>query len=363
MSASAAAASAGLQAAPTGNYAGAPGERVLRPEFTGSAAEYFRIWIVNLFFTLITLGVYSAWAKVRKKRYFYGSTRIDGDSFDYFASPKAILKGRIVAVLLFLVYAFTSELYPASKFLFIGGFVLALPWLVVRTLAFNARNSAWRGLRFDFEATPREAVPVFLGMPLLVAVTGGIAYAWFAARYKSFVIAYHALGTTRFGCDLRGMDFFKVYLLAGLILIALLMPFGLVMNAMMKGLQMQESFEWLQFMIPAALMYLAYVTVYAYVRARTLNLQWNGASGPGLRFTSTLKAREMIPLYLGNLLAIAATAGLMIPWAVIRTLRYRLAHFTVTDVGGEIYTANPALERVGATGQEFGDIFNVDLGL
>ena len=35
--------------------------------FHGNGAEYFRIWIVNFLLTLLTLGVYSAWAKVRKK--------------------------------------------------------------------------------------------------------------------------------------------------------------------------------------------------------------------------------------------------------------------------------------------------------
>jgi uncharacterized membrane protein YjgN (DUF898 family) len=358
--AAAATATAGLQLTPTVT---AGRDRMLRPEFTGSASEYFRIWIVNLFFTLITLGIYSAWAKVRKKRYFYGSTRIDGDSFDYFGSPKAILKGRIVAVLLFLSYAFASELYPASKFAFIGVFVLALPWLVVRTLAFNARNSAYRGLRFDFEATPREAVPIYLGMPLLVVMTGGLAYAWFAARNKSFVVSHHALGTTRFDCDLRGMDFFKVYLLAGLMLIAFFVPFGMLMNFMMTKAELPENLEWASLVISAVLMYAVYAMVYSYVQARTLNLLWNGASGPGLRFASTLKARAMMRIYIGNLLAIVATVGLLIPWAVIRTLRYRLENFTITTHGDDTYAANPALERVGATGQEFGDIFNLDLGL
>ena len=338
-------------------------ERILRPEFTGSAAEYFRIWIVNLFFTLLTLGIYSAWAKVRKKRYFYGSTRIDGDTFDYFGSPKAILKGRIVAVLLFLIYVFTTELYPASRFAFMTVFLLALPWLVVRTLAFNARNSAYRGLRFDFVATPREAVPVYLGMPLLVGITAGLAYAWFAARSKAFVVSHHALGTTRFGCELRGSAFFKVYFLAFLLLIALLIPIGMVMGFAMTKLELPDGLAWLRFIVPAILVYAAYAIVYSYVQARTINLLWNGAHGPGLRFASTLKAREMMRLYIGNLIAIAATAGLMIPWAVIRTLRYRLEHFTLTDQGADTYEANPALERVGATGQEFGDIFTVDLGL
>ncbi|MEM9624119.1 MAG: DUF898 family protein, partial [Pseudomonadota bacterium] len=36
--------------------------------FTGDGTEYFRIWIVNLTLTLLTLGIYSAWAKVRTNR-------------------------------------------------------------------------------------------------------------------------------------------------------------------------------------------------------------------------------------------------------------------------------------------------------
>src|SRR5260370_28452580 len=91
-------------------------ERLVHREFTGTAAEYFRIWIVNLFFTLATLGIYSAWAKVRKRRYFYGSTRLDGDSFDYFASPKAILNGRIIALSVGASYGLPRALYPHSRY-------------------------------------------------------------------------------------------------------------------------------------------------------------------------------------------------------------------------------------------------------
>jgi uncharacterized membrane protein YjgN (DUF898 family) len=42
--------------------------------FTGGASEYFGIWIVNVLLSILTLGIYSAWAKVRNKRYFYGNT-------------------------------------------------------------------------------------------------------------------------------------------------------------------------------------------------------------------------------------------------------------------------------------------------
>ena len=37
-----------------------------RLRFTGSGGEYFRIWAVNRTLTVLTLGLYSAWAKVRR---------------------------------------------------------------------------------------------------------------------------------------------------------------------------------------------------------------------------------------------------------------------------------------------------------
>ena len=52
-------------------------------EFRGNGGEYFRIWIVNLLLTIVTLGIYSAWAKVRRLRYFYGNTYLDGHPFEF----------------------------------------------------------------------------------------------------------------------------------------------------------------------------------------------------------------------------------------------------------------------------------------
>ena len=338
-------------------------ERVVRPEFTGSAREYFRIWIVNLFFTLVSLGIYSAWAKVRKKRYFYGSTRLDGDTFDYFASPRTILKGRIIAFAVFVIYVFAAELYPASGYAMWGAFLLALPWLVMRAYTFNARNSAYRGLRFDFAATPREAVRVYVGMPLVVGLTLGLAYPWFIARQKAFVLSRHAFGTTRFGCDVSAREFFGIYILGFIILLALVVPAAGLMAAMVATRALPDAFAWIGIAVPALLMYAAYAVVYAFIQARTTNLLWSGAHGPGLRFSSTLRAGGLARLYIGNVVAIAATAGLLIPWAVVRTLRYRLENLALFITDESPHEANPSLERVGATGQELGDIFNLDLGI
>jgi hypothetical protein len=65
-------------------------QRELPLRFHGSALEYFKIWIVNLCLTLLTLGIFSAWAKVRKKRYFYSHTTVDGTPFQYLGQPGTI---------------------------------------------------------------------------------------------------------------------------------------------------------------------------------------------------------------------------------------------------------------------------------
>jgi uncharacterized membrane protein YjgN (DUF898 family) len=336
---------------------------VVHPEFTATAGEYFRIWIVNLFFTLITLGIYSAWAKVRKRRYFYGSTRVDGATFDYFASPKAVLKGRIVAVVVLVAYALLGELFPTSRYVFWGLAVVMLPWLAVRALEFNARNSGWRGLRFDFVAGTAKAARAYAAMVALLVVTLGLAMPWFTARMKSFIVANHAFGKTPFACQLRGWDFFKIYFLAGLIVAALAIPAAIGAGMLLAFVTLPEEYGAALLILPVVPIYAGYIVGYAYAEARTANLVWNNTSAPGVRFASSLSAIRLAKLYLGNVLAVLFTAGLLIPWAVIRTRRYRLGCIAIVVGEETVHQASGRLPRVGATGQEMGDLFNVDLGI
>src|SRR5437867_5664384 len=91
-----------------------PAEERYPVEFTASASEYFRIWIVNLGLTIVTLGIYSAWAKVRKRRYLYCHTLIGGEGFEYRAKPWPILKGRLIA-LGFLIAVFAAGNFVPAR--------------------------------------------------------------------------------------------------------------------------------------------------------------------------------------------------------------------------------------------------------
>ncbi|MEN9912439.1 MAG: hypothetical protein RI956_883, partial [Pseudomonadota bacterium] len=60
--------------------------------FTGTGSEYFKIWIVNLLLTIISFGIYYPWAKVRKNKYIYSNTLVDGVAFDYLGTGSVLLK-------------------------------------------------------------------------------------------------------------------------------------------------------------------------------------------------------------------------------------------------------------------------------
>jgi uncharacterized membrane protein YjgN (DUF898 family) len=71
----------------------------------------------------------------------------------------------------------------------------------------------------------------------------------------------------------------------------------------------------------------------------------------------------MVKLYLTNALAILASLGLLTPWAVIRTLKYRADHLKVFLQGELSYFQGAEASAVQAVGAELGDFFDMDLSL
>ena len=185
--------------------------------FKGKASEYFGIWIVNLLLSLVTLGIYSAWAKVRRKKYFYNNTLIDNVGFDYHANPIAILKGRIIALILFALYVYGKGSSPILAGILVLLFFVFLPWLIVRGSIFNSRNTSHRGLRFDFVGTVNKAARVFIGLPMLTIFTLGLIWPYIAHEKSQFLMSNHRFGLSQFEMRRVVKGFYKIYLIVFLL--------------------------------------------------------------------------------------------------------------------------------------------------
>lgn len=200
--------------------------------FKGDAGDYFGIWMINLLLSICTLGIYSAWAKVRRKKYFYNNTLIDGVGFDYHADPIAILKGRIIAFVFFTIYVVISGINPLFGTILVLILTACMPWIVVRGMMFNARNTSHRGLRFDFDAKTGEAAMIFIIYPLLIILSLGFALPFFIQRTNQFFINHHKFGTSHFQMNALVKDFYMVYLK----LFGALLLLGVILSLAFGGL-------------------------------------------------------------------------------------------------------------------------------
>jgi len=339
--------------------------RTLRFSFTGTAREYFGIWIVNTLLKILTLGVYSAWAKVRKRRYLYGNTMLQGAPFDYLADPRVLFRGWLIGVLAFLLYTLGTNYSPTLSFAVGALFFAAVPWLVVRSRLFNLRNTSYRNLRFTFRADYRQAYLVYGLLSLLVPLTLGLLYPYAAYRQKRFLVENSAYGTTSFSFTATTRDFYLLYLkaVAGFVAIVIVaVPFLFLAGG--AFLPASTGGPWqLAAVLPAFLIPLAYLYFVIYISTNETNLVWNGTQVADARFTCSLRARHMAWLYLSNAVAIFLTLGLMIPWATVRVLRYRMENLTVLATGNLEEFVTAPTEEVTATGEEIGDIFGIDVAL
>ncbi|ARA78010.1 hypothetical protein B5S52_19880 [Pectobacterium brasiliense] len=139
-----------------------------RVQFHGKAGEYFAIWLVNGLLTIITLGIYSAWATVRRRRYFYGNTEINGDRFDYHAQPIQILKGRLLVIAGIVLFYIVLAMSPTLGTILALAFAALIPIIVIRNWRYDAIMSSYRGIRFNYHCQTGRAYWVLLFCPILL---------------------------------------------------------------------------------------------------------------------------------------------------------------------------------------------------
>ncbi|HEY6240792.1 MAG TPA: YjgN family protein [Burkholderiales bacterium] len=311
-------------------------------KFTGQAGEYFRIWIVNICLSIVTLGIYSAWAKVRRKRYFYGNTLLGDSAFEYLADPKAILKGRIVVFAGFAVYSIAGRINPLAGLAMGLVFLGVLPWLIVRASRFNAVNSAHRNVRFDFRAGYWEMVQLLILPFIMVPLTLGLLYPYYAYRKRRFFLEHSAFGTTPFTFDATYGSYLRVYLKAALMFVVFLV--GSVATLGIGALPL-------------------YIWFAAYRDGAVARLTWRSTRLGGLRFLCGWTTGGLFKLYFLNSLGVIFSFGLLAPWAAVRTARYqlrRIALYPGAAIGAFLAAAQ---EQVGAIGDEAGDLLGFDFGL
>lgn len=335
--------------------------------FSGSGSEYFRIWIVNLLLSVVTLGIYSAWAKVRRLRYFYDNTTVAGTSFDYHGKPLAILKGRAIALLLFALYNGAFKISPLIGLAGMLVVALVTPWLIWRSLQFKLYNSSYRGIRFGLRGSAGGAYFNYLLLPLAAFLTSGLLWPLVHQRIKRFQHNESRFGATHFSFHATVGGFYKTYLLgigvwvAGMMLIML--TFWGSLFALFGATNESGSLAVASMGLMALALYVWSFLALPLFFTLLQNLIWNHTRLGPHRFTSNMHWGRMFFIMLTNVIGIVCTLGLYTPFAKIRAMRYRIESMSLLPAGDLDQFVASAEPAGSATGEGVTDLFDVDLSL
>lgn len=350
---------------PVAEPAALPDLREYPVRFTGEPKEYLKIWLTNIGLSAVTLGIYSAWAKVRKKRYLMGNTVIDGFGFDYHASPVSILAARIVFLVALGLLQFLG---PVGTGL---AAVLLVPWLFERKLSFESRNSSYRTIRFGFRGklpaiygifVPLYAMSGFLLLEhlgplhwLILALALLFPVAWSFWALHRYSVANRTLGSVRLGHSSGHGPY---------IVAIVVVPFCwfIVFATVYAATEELVAATWpgaLALILLALFTYLCLAVGGATLKKALLN---SVRVGDG-RVSCDLSPLRYGATVVGTGLLALVTLGALWPWAVIVRARL-LAGATTVHCAPELMESIVAQAEAGksAIGQEGFDILGIDLG-
>jgi uncharacterized membrane protein YjgN (DUF898 family) len=308
-----------------------------RAAFMGSGGALFGIHVVNVLLTLVTLGVYFFWAKVKVRAYLMSETEFEADRFAYHGTGGEMLRGFLKALVFFFIplTALTTvpELLGAPPVVRAATTLLAyliasivVPIAMIGARRYRLSRTSWRNIRFSLRCRTSDFVRLWLSCGMLTTLTLGLYYPVFLVRRQEFMTRHMWFGSQRFGFDGRGRDLFWPFV--GMLA---LFPFTLGLS-------------------------------YFWFAARRLRYFAAHTTFGTARFASSVRALPLAWLTLSSLAVLILTLGLAWPWMSVRALRFAYANVSLHGPLA-LESITQQAQAVTATGEGLAGFLDADLGL
>lgn len=388
----------------------APGRRAITAypiEFTGSGGEYFRVWIVNVLLTVVTLGFYTPLARRRTAQYFYGHTLVAGSPLEFTAQTKRMLLGFVMFVALYVAFKVAAETGQdaAAAVMLLGGAALA-PYFWASAMRFRFNATRWRGVRLQFSAGWGQVyraglpafgvalvwivafllldnhalvegqppnIPILLGTILGALVLMVVLVIRLEYNYKSLMVERGRIGGQAGRWKPQFGDFVRIWLAT--LGVFLLVMVGVVAGiaatvggsiALVKGLRPDGIMAILVFIALGIamvfLLILASAPARAYREARMFQLVWNNIGVSQVaRFKCDLRPWGFVGLRVKNMFLTLLTLGFYRPFARVSEYRAKSLSVTLHVKGGLDQLAGQLSREEQAVGDALADAVGLEL--
>ncbi|MCX8124426.1 MAG: YjgN family protein [Spirochaetes bacterium] len=347
--------------------------RIVPFHFTGKTSEYFKIWIVNGLLTVLTLGIYSAWAKVRTNRYIYGNIYLDNQPFSYTALPANILKGRLLALGFFIVYTLSGQYSNVLNLILTVSLLPIVPWVIVNSLRFRGKYTCYRNIPFIFTGGYADAFKYFMLMYILVPFTLGLIIPYIYYKQKNYIISNYHFGTLPIKYKGTPSTFYIAFIAATMISLIFAGVIVIIVTAM--GWSMADYFKKIleqATQIDASviiiilgiygLIILSIIVGSAFYKIFILNNVISNIYISKSQLHCEMDYLHYIYIFVTNILAILFSLGLAIPWARIRYIKYFYSSLSIilNDNLDEITSMDE--KEVKSFAEELGGFLDLDIG-
>ena len=337
-----------------------------RLTFHGSGGSFLGIHIVNMLLTMVTLGIYYFWGKVKTRNYLYSQSEFNGDRFAYHGTGKELFLGFLRAG---LAFGGIALLFKAAPFL-PGGMAMKItvmviaycallvfiPFAIAASRRYRMSRSSWRGIRFSFRGSVGDFTRLYLKGVGLSVLTLGFYYPYFVVKQQKFLVSYTHFGDVRFGFDGQGRELRQIYYswmflpFLAVVLMGILVPLGARLGEAGKMMAI------LPFLIVPII-----GLGWFWFQAAKQRYLWNHTTFGSARFEATMTGGRYLLLKLGNGLLLVLTMGLAWPWVMVRNINFVYNHLSLQ---GAIDLAAVQQEAQSATaiGEGVDTVMDLDVG-
>lgn len=299
--------------------------------YKGNWGALIGIYMKNTLLTVLTLGIYNFWGKVKVRKYLLGSTELMGERFTYTGTGMELFSGWIKAVaVMFFAFVVPQLLarfvHPAFRFLLAPMIMVVVPIAMVSSRRYRLSRTIWHGVRFSFDGTAKEYMKLNVRGSLLTFITLGFYSPYFHAQKEGFWRTNSRCGSGSFKYAGQGKDLKRHFLKAMLLTIPTL-----------------------------GLCWFWYI-------ARRTRYDWEKTSFGGITFSSNVTGRSLLSFQAVNALILLLTLGFGMPFVAARNIEFVAGHLTMKgDV--EFEKLAQVAPQARAVGDGLVGILDIDMGM
>lgn len=302
--------------------------------FHGTGGGLFVLILKNVLLTLLTFGIYAAWATTAKRKYLWQNVEFHGQRLVYHGTGRELFVGYLKVVAGYIIFLavptlirqLSTTLAAVVQVAMALGVLALIPFAVYWSRSYLLSRTTWRGIRFSMEPGAGPFARTFVVGYLLTLLTLGLYGPVWLNRVRKVNIDRTRFGTQAFRYDGSDLEVWKMSIK------------GFLLSVLTLGVY----YFW----------FIAELSRY-----ELAHTHFQGARGH-----LDLSGWDVCKLTLIYLLGTTLTLGLAFPWLATYATRFLLARLTFE--GPIDFAAVSQGEALGhAAGDGLADALDVGVGL